>query len=147
MLIFLPTRFIQLFIILPILFFAFTRMNPYSYWLKCSPSWITAWVSIFINIVRSFADEIIQGSASSAATLPVTLKVLQARGVPDVVRKFTAPLGALINMYARQLCRLLNDMLTSTGTARGSTSRSWLSSWLSLKAFRSTPVTTRSLFF
>ena len=73
--------FVQLFIMLPILFFAFTRMNPYSYWLKNSPAWITAW-----------------GSASSAATLPVTLRCVRARGVPDTVAKFTVPLGALINM-------------------------------------------------
>ena len=33
---------VQLFIVLPIIFFFFTRMNPYSYWLKNSPAWITA---------------------------------------------------------------------------------------------------------
>lgn len=38
-------------ILLPIIFFAITRKNPYAYWAKCSPAWITAW-----------------GSASSAAT-------------------------------------------------------------------------------
>ncbi|SPO05609.1 related to excitatory amino acid transporter [Cephalotrichum gorgonifer] len=48
---------IHLFIFLPLLFFLFTRTNPYSYWMKCAPAWITAW-----------------GSASSAATLPVTIK-------------------------------------------------------------------------
>ena len=73
--------FIQLFVMLPIIFFSFTRMNPYSYWLKNSPAWITAW-----------------GSASSAATLPVTLRCVRARGVPDTVAKFSVPLGALINM-------------------------------------------------
>merc|ERR1712000_765451 len=73
--------FIHLFVILPILFFAFTRENPYSYWIKNSPAWTTAW-----------------GTASSAATLPVTMRCLDARGVPKLVSKFTAPLGTLINM-------------------------------------------------
>ncbi|KAG8626551.1 hypothetical protein KVT40_005496 [Elsinoe batatas] len=73
--------FIHLFIILPALFFIATRENPYAYWIKCSPSWITAW-----------------GSASSAATLPVTMKMLRQRAVPETVFKFTAPLGTLVNM-------------------------------------------------
>jgi Na+/H+-dicarboxylate symporter len=73
--------FIHLFIMLPIIFFLFTRENPYTFWLANSPSWITAW-----------------GSASSAATLPVTMKCLAKRGIPENIYKFTAPLGALINM-------------------------------------------------
>ncbi|KAK5085710.1 hypothetical protein LTR05_004998 [Lithohypha guttulata] len=72
---------IHLFIVLPIIFFAVVRQNPYAYWAKCAPAWITAWVS-----------------ASSAATLPVTIRQLNARQVPEVIVKFTAPLGALINM-------------------------------------------------
>jgi len=72
---------IHLFIVLPILFFAVTRQNPYSYWAKCSPAWLTAW-----------------GSASSAATLPVTMKCVTARGVPQTVTKFSVPLGCLVNM-------------------------------------------------
>ncbi|KAK3311744.1 amino acid transporter [Apodospora peruviana] len=72
---------IHLFIVLPIIFFAFTRKNPYAYWLKCSPAWTTAW-----------------GTASSAATLPVSLKVARARGVPNTIVKFAVPLGCLINM-------------------------------------------------
>lgn len=86
------SMFIQLFIIMPILFFAFVRRNPYSYWMKCSPAWITAW-----------------GSASSAATLPVTLRCLRGRGVPETVSKFTAPLGALINMVRHTLMHRLRD--------------------------------------
>ena len=35
--------FIHLFVVLPILFFFFVRENPYSYWMKNSPAWITAW--------------------------------------------------------------------------------------------------------
>lgn len=72
---------IQLFILLPIIFWFFTRMNPYTYWAKCSPAWITAW-----------------GTASSAATLPVTIRQVRARGVPETINKFSVPLGCLINM-------------------------------------------------
>lgn len=73
--------FIHLFVVLPILFFAFTRTNPYSFWLKNSKAWITAW-----------------GTASSAATLPVTIRCLEDRKIPQTIVKFTAPLGCLINM-------------------------------------------------
>ncbi|KAL5335512.1 Sodium:dicarboxylate symporter [Aspergillus crustosus] len=72
---------LHLFIILPVLFFIFLRKNPYKYWLKCSPSWTTAW-----------------GTASSAATLPMTLKMVRERGVSETVNKFTVPLGCLVNM-------------------------------------------------
>ncbi|CZT19396.1 related to excitatory amino acid transporter [Ramularia collo-cygni] len=73
--------FIHLFIMLPIIFFAFTRRNPYTWWMKHSPAWITAW-----------------GSASSAATLPVTMRCLRKNGVAEPIVLFTAPLGALVNM-------------------------------------------------
>lgn len=73
--------FIHIFFVLPILFFACTRENPYTLWFKCSRAWITAW-----------------GTASSAATLPVTIRCLQDQHVPLTVAKFTAPLGCLINM-------------------------------------------------
>ena len=73
--------FLHILVILPILFFACTRENPYTFWFKCSRAWITAW-----------------GTASSAATLPVTIRCLQERKVPVTVAKFTAPLGCLINM-------------------------------------------------
>ncbi|GAB7366382.1 hypothetical protein MBLNU230_g8180t1 [Neophaeotheca triangularis] len=72
---------IHLFVVYPALFFAFTRMNPYSYWIKNSPAWITAW-----------------GTASSAGTMPVTLKCAADRGIPNTVAKFVIPLGTLINM-------------------------------------------------
>ena len=72
---------IHLFIVLPILFFVITRSNPYTYWFKSSQAWITAW-----------------GSASSAATLPVTMKCVAARGVPLAINKFSIPLGCLVNM-------------------------------------------------
>ncbi|EEQ85371.1 Sodium:dicarboxylate symporter family protein [Blastomyces dermatitidis ER-3] len=72
---------IQLFIIYPILYFAVMRQNPFAYWMKNSPAWVTAW-----------------GTASSAGTMPVTLKCLAARKVPDTIAKFAIPLGTLVNM-------------------------------------------------
>ncbi|KAL2208157.1 Sodium:dicarboxylate symporter family protein [Sarocladium strictum] len=77
----LATMAIHVFIVLPALFFGFTRRNPYIWWIKISPAWITAW-----------------GCASSAATLPVTLRVARERGIAKTVYKFTCPLGCLINM-------------------------------------------------
>ncbi|CAP64482.1 uncharacterized protein PODANS_5_7710 [Podospora anserina S mat+] len=73
--------FFHLFVVLPLLFFLILRRNPYSYWMKQSPAWITAW-----------------GTASSAATLPVTMKCAKRTGIPDGLAKFTLPLGCLINM-------------------------------------------------
>ncbi|EUC48115.1 hypothetical protein COCMIDRAFT_2907 [Bipolaris oryzae ATCC 44560] len=73
--------FIHMFILIPILFFIFTRSNPYTFWFKMSPAWITAW-----------------GTASSAATLPVTIRCVLKQGVPVTVTKFSVPLGCLINM-------------------------------------------------
>ncbi|RYP88472.1 hypothetical protein DL770_004636 [Monosporascus sp. CRB-9-2] len=72
---------IHLGVVLPALYFIFARENPYAMWIKCSPAWITAW-----------------GSASSAATLPVTIRTVRARGVCETVARFTCPLGCLINM-------------------------------------------------
>ena len=73
--------FIHLLIFLPLIFVIFTRENPFALWMRCSPAWITAW-----------------GSASSAATLPVTMRCLEKQRIPQNVYKFTAPLGCLINM-------------------------------------------------
>lgn len=72
---------LHLFIVLPLIYFVIVRKNPYSYWIKCSKSWVTAW-----------------GTASSAGTMPVTLQVVKARGLPDTVTKFAVPLGTLVNM-------------------------------------------------
>ncbi|KAI9375270.1 Sodium:dicarboxylate symporter [Aspergillus egyptiacus] len=72
---------IHLFVVLPALYFIFTRKMPYTFWFKNSPAWTTAW-----------------GTASSAATLPLTLKVVRERGVSNTVSKFTVPLGCLVNM-------------------------------------------------
>ncbi|TLS31622.1 hypothetical protein PpBr36_02555 [Pyricularia pennisetigena] len=73
--------FLHLFVIVPAIYFGVVRENPYSMWFKSSPAWVTAW-----------------GTASSAATLPVTIRESLARGVPNTVVKFTVPLGCLINM-------------------------------------------------
>ncbi|KAJ0373538.1 hypothetical protein COL26b_008259 [Colletotrichum chrysophilum] len=76
------SMFIHLFVVLPLIFFAFTRMNPYTLWFSCSPAWLTAW-----------------GTASSAATLPLTMKCVREKAkVPNTIAKFAVPLGCLINM-------------------------------------------------
>ncbi|CZT43590.1 related to excitatory amino acid transporter [Rhynchosporium secalis] len=67
------------FIILPAIYLFVVRKNPWSYWFKNSKAWITAW-----------------GTASSAATLPVTIKCCLDRGNPDTVVKFLVPLGTAI---------------------------------------------------
>ncbi|KAL4760948.1 dicarboxylate/amino acid:cation symporter [Aspergillus foveolatus] len=72
---------VHLFIILPAIYFIITRRMPYNFWLRCSPSWTTAW-----------------GTASSAATLPLSLRVVRQNGVSNTVSKFTVPLGCLVNM-------------------------------------------------
>ncbi|KAL2817555.1 Sodium:dicarboxylate symporter [Aspergillus granulosus] len=72
---------LHLFVVLPALYFIFTRKNPYAFWFRCSPAWMTAW-----------------GTASSAATLPLSLKVVRQAGVSNTVSKFTVPLGCLVNM-------------------------------------------------
>jgi Na+/H+-dicarboxylate symporter len=75
------TMSFHLFIVLPMLFYAIVRKNPYPYWFKSSKAWITAW-----------------GTASSAATLPLTMKCVIERGVPTTIAKFSVPLGCLVNM-------------------------------------------------
>lgn len=109
----LSTMAIHVFIILPAMFFAFTRKNPYAFWIATSQAWITAW-----------------GSASSAATLPVTLRCAWKQKVPVTVYKFTCPLGCLINMdgYASYSCHLhIVCSLTDSFAALPSTFP-WLSS-------------------
>lgn len=75
------SMFVHLWILLPIIYFAFTRQNPYPIWYKSSKAWVTAW-----------------GTASSAATLPMTLRVCRERGFPNTIIDFAVPLGCLINM-------------------------------------------------
>jgi Na+/H+-dicarboxylate symporter len=88
---------LHLFIVLPALFFIFTRKNPYSFWFRCSPAWMTAW-----------------GTASSAATLPLSLKVVRQAGVSNTVSKFTVPLGCLVNMDGYVPLFLFNVLPRST---------------------------------
>lgn len=71
----------QLFVVLPAVFWWFTRLNPYVYLWRISPAWCTAW-----------------GTASSAATLPVTMRVTLEQGVPAIVAKFVVSIGCVINM-------------------------------------------------
>ncbi|CAN8097706.1 unnamed protein product [Discula destructiva] len=77
----LVTSAFHLFIILPTVFWWFTRSNPYKYLLRISPAWMTAW-----------------GTASSAATLPVTMRVTLEQGIPDIVAKFVVSIGCVVNM-------------------------------------------------
>merc|ERR1712000_672303 len=55
---------LHVFVILPCIYLFVVRKNPWAYWFKNSRAWITAW-----------------GTASSAATLPVTIKCCQQRGL------------------------------------------------------------------
>lgn len=71
----------HLLLMLPLGYFLIVRRNPYAMWIRCSQAWITAW-----------------GTASSAATLPVTMKCAIKEGVPVTIAKFSVPLGCLINM-------------------------------------------------
>lgn len=73
--------FIHLFLLLPLLFVVITRENPYLFFARIAPAWMTAW-----------------GTASSAATLPVTMKSTLAQGVPLVVTKFVVSVGCMVNM-------------------------------------------------
>lgn len=72
---------LHLFVVLPIIFYFILKRNPYAYWGANSPAWITAW-----------------GTASSAATLSVSMKCARQRGIPESIVKFSLPLGCLINM-------------------------------------------------
>lgn len=75
--------FITHFIVVDIALFAvLSRMNPFTYLKHMIPAQTTA-----------------LACASSAATLPVTLRCVKNTGVvPDTIRNFVCPLGATINM-------------------------------------------------
>ncbi|KAJ0116962.1 excitatory amino acid transporter 2 [Diaporthe amygdali] len=73
--------FVHVFVTLSIIFAVLVKENPYTFFIRISPAWMTAW-----------------GSASSAATLPVTMRTTLAQGVPMVVTKFAVPVGCLVNM-------------------------------------------------
>ncbi|WP_054699023.1 dicarboxylate/amino acid:cation symporter [Desulfosarcina cetonica] len=74
--------FIHGFVTLPILVLIMGRYNPYRLFKALSPALMTAW-----------------STASSAATLPVTMSNLENRaGVEGRIGNFVLPLGATINM-------------------------------------------------
>ncbi|XP_072374921.1 excitatory amino acid transporter 2-like isoform X2 [Scyliorhinus torazame] len=69
-------------IILPLMYFAITRKNPFSFLAGVFQAWITA-----------------LGTASSAGTLPVTFRCLEENlGIDKRVTRFVLPVGATINM-------------------------------------------------
>ncbi|WAR23404.1 EAA1-like protein [Mya arenaria] len=74
--------FIHGFIVLPIIFFIVTRTNPYLFTYRMMKALLTAW-----------------GTASSSATLPVTMECITVENRVDRrVAKFVAPIGATVNM-------------------------------------------------
>lgn len=73
--------FVHAFVVLPAVYYVFTVKNPYFYIGKVKEALLTAFAT-----------------ASSSATLPVTLKSVTAAGVKRTVAEFTLPLGATINM-------------------------------------------------
>ncbi|XP_071953414.1 excitatory amino acid transporter 3-like [Antedon mediterranea] len=74
--------FIHGFIILPLLYFVFTRKNPYAFLINVSSAFMTA-----------------LGTSSSSATLPVTTRCLEEKnGIDRRVSRFMLPIGATINM-------------------------------------------------
>ncbi|PTQ91209.1 dicarboxylate/amino acid:cation symporter [Agitococcus lubricus] len=69
-------------IVLPLILYMFTRVNPWQFWQGAKPALITAFAT-----------------SSSAATIPVTLKCVQEDlKVSPKVAGFVIPLGAQINM-------------------------------------------------
>lgn len=69
-------------ITLPLLYFIFTRKNPLTFFRGMLQAWMTA-----------------LGTASSAATLPVTFKCLEENNKIDKrVTRFVLPVGATVNM-------------------------------------------------
>ncbi|CAH0546988.1 unnamed protein product [Brassicogethes aeneus] len=74
--------FVQGFVVLPILYFTLTRKNPFQFISNIGTAIVTAF-----------------GTASSSATLPVTIKCLEENlGVDPRVARFALPIGATINM-------------------------------------------------
>ncbi|XP_037027113.1 excitatory amino acid transporter 3-like [Bradysia coprophila] len=73
---------IQGLVVLPIIYFALTRANPYKFFGGLSQALMTAF-----------------GTSSSSATLPVTIQCLvEKNGVDSNLAKFMVPIGAVINM-------------------------------------------------
>lgn len=73
---------VHILVVYPTIFFLVTRTNPYGYLWHIIPAQVFAFAC-----------------ASSAATLPVTLRCVKETGVvPDSIRNFVLPIGATINM-------------------------------------------------
>lgn len=72
---------IHAFIILPLIFWIVRRENPYRFAAAMSQALLTAF-----------------STASSSATLPVTLECAESAGIPKRSTEFVIPLGATINM-------------------------------------------------
>ncbi|XP_062915997.1 neutral amino acid transporter B(0) [Mobula hypostoma] len=69
-------------IVLPLIYFVFTRKNPYSFF----------W-GIFTALATAF------GTASSSATLPLMMKCVEENnGVSKQISRFILPIGATVNM-------------------------------------------------
>lgn len=74
--------FIQLLVVYMIIFFVFTRLNPFRFLRKMLPVMLFAF-----------------STSSSNATIPLNLETLERKcGVDEKVASFTIPLGATINM-------------------------------------------------
>ncbi|QDU35167.1 Proton/sodium-glutamate symport protein [Poriferisphaera corsica] len=73
---------VHMFIVLPIFLWIFTRVNPYRHHRAMAPALLTAF-----------------STASSSATLPVTMECVEQRaGVSRKTSSFVLPLGATVNM-------------------------------------------------
>lgn len=69
------------YLVIPLIYFVFTRRNPYAY-------------------IRGLLQAIFTalGTASSAATLPITMRAVKKMGITPVVADFMLPFGATISM-------------------------------------------------
>jgi len=69
-------------IVLPFIYWAFTKKNPFVFYAGVSQAWLTA-----------------LGTATSTGTLPITIRCLEHNnGISSLVTKFVLPLGATMNM-------------------------------------------------
>ncbi|XP_050311589.1 excitatory amino acid transporter 3-like isoform X2 [Anthonomus grandis grandis] len=96
---------IQGFVVLPILYFALTRRNPFTY-IKCLGE----------AIATAF------GTASSTATLPITIRCLEEKlGIDPRIARFTLPIGSTINMDGTALYEAVAAIFIAqvNGTALG----------------------------
>ncbi|CAB4067282.1 SLC1A2 [Lepeophtheirus salmonis] len=73
--------FIYQFTVLQFIYFLFVRKNPFKFWWGCFQSWMTAFAT-----------------ASTAAALPVSFRVMKENKVDPRISKFVLPIGATVNM-------------------------------------------------